>query len=395
MNMITNDQVKQFQKEAAALMDEKLPKANIMVTGGAGVGKSTLINAIFEGELAETGVGRPVTHEITVYEKEKVPVRIWDTMGLELSDKQIRETIEAIKRVIAQKSADKDPFDRIHAIWYCIQAVGGRFQEAESNFIKELSGLGVPFIIVLTKCVNQNGDAELERFIKDLLIKDGMNDIPIVPVLAKEWEFAPGISVPDKGLDKLVNVTTGNLKNYVSASFIAAQTASKELKRGLAEGVILQCCDDARKDFLSKVPIVNILTTNGRMKEMFDAVGKTYNTNLSDSEIKKIYDNSIGEWKGKAVNLINPLGHWEFKKADDFFNKYVKGEKGFDNSDREITEYEWAAKLIVWSGYSWIFAIEEYWDKLIKANADDRNMIVQQMIERLRNYMSRRNRQEK
>jgi predicted GTPase len=34
---------------------------NILIAGATGVGKSTLINAIFQGNMAETGQGRPVT----------------------------------------------------------------------------------------------------------------------------------------------------------------------------------------------------------------------------------------------------------------------------------------------------------------------------------------------
>ena len=36
-------------------------QANILIAGRTGVGKSTLINAVFQGNMAETGQGRPVT----------------------------------------------------------------------------------------------------------------------------------------------------------------------------------------------------------------------------------------------------------------------------------------------------------------------------------------------
>ena len=66
----------------------------------------------------------------------------------------------------------------------------------------------------------------------------------------------------------------------------------------------------------------------------------------------------------------------------------IKGQKGFEQSDRDIEEYEWTAKLIIWSGYSWILAIEQHWDELIKADADSKNEIVKQMINQLKEYMS-------
>ena len=37
---------------------------NIIIIGKSGVGKSSLINSLFRGNFAETGLGRPVTSEI-------------------------------------------------------------------------------------------------------------------------------------------------------------------------------------------------------------------------------------------------------------------------------------------------------------------------------------------
>ena len=38
--------------------------ANIIIAGKSGVGKSTLINAVFREPMAQTGVGRPVTQPL-------------------------------------------------------------------------------------------------------------------------------------------------------------------------------------------------------------------------------------------------------------------------------------------------------------------------------------------
>ena len=36
---------------------------NVLIAGRTGVGKSTLINEVFQGRLAETGQGKPITRE--------------------------------------------------------------------------------------------------------------------------------------------------------------------------------------------------------------------------------------------------------------------------------------------------------------------------------------------
>ena len=38
-----------------------LGKVNVLIAGCTGVGKSTLINSVFQGRLAATGQGEPVT----------------------------------------------------------------------------------------------------------------------------------------------------------------------------------------------------------------------------------------------------------------------------------------------------------------------------------------------
>ena len=43
-----------------------LKQLNIIVIGKSGVGKSTLINSLFRGDFADTGLGRPVTQLLRV-----------------------------------------------------------------------------------------------------------------------------------------------------------------------------------------------------------------------------------------------------------------------------------------------------------------------------------------
>jgi 50S ribosome-binding GTPase len=62
----------------------KLGHANILISGQTGVGKSTLINAVFRVRLADEGVGKPVTQHVQRYDVPGVPVTIFDTPGIEL-----------------------------------------------------------------------------------------------------------------------------------------------------------------------------------------------------------------------------------------------------------------------------------------------------------------------
>ena len=79
--------------------NERLGHANILISGQTGVGKSTLINAVFRVPLAEEGTGKPVTKNVQRYDVSGVPVTIYDTPGIELGHAKkdvIRDYVKTI-----------------------------------------------------------------------------------------------------------------------------------------------------------------------------------------------------------------------------------------------------------------------------------------------------------
>lgn len=388
--MNTNQEYDELRNEVKKMQKEDFPTANIIIAGITGSGKSTLINAVFGENLAETGTGSAVTQNIATYSKDNVPVKIWDTVGLELNQKVTETTIENVRNIISDKAKNKtDKLDRIHAIWYCIQATGHRFQDAEMDFIYKLKNLGVPFIVVITKCMSKKKDIEFEKKVNEMLISKNL-DVPVIRVLSQNWE----IEIDDEirqiesfGVDKLVNLTAELLPEFICESFIASQKVDKELKRGEAEKVIIKHCEDVREKIRYKLPIINIFSSNDKIKKMFKEIGILYNVALNDIQIESVYNVSIGEWKGKLNVLLNPFPSVTMEKADLFFKKNVINQPGFDNNSFEFTDWEKAAKLVTWAGYSWIIAIEKYWDELINADKDELEDIIKNMVKELKNYM--------
>ena len=209
----------------------QLGHANILISGQTGVGKSTLINAVFRIPLAKEGVGKPVTKLVQRYQVAGVPVTIYDTPGIELGQSR-KEVIREYKKTI--KDSLSRPLDEhVHIAWYCMSAEAQRIQDYDVEVIKALAE-EVPVLIVLTQCVDDQRAEALERAVAaENLPTHG----PPLRTLARERTFA-GHTIPPFGLEELVERTHDILPEAVRRAFTNAQGVVIRLKVRHARAVV-------------------------------------------------------------------------------------------------------------------------------------------------------------
>lgn len=207
---------------------EKIGHANILIAGKTGVGKSTLINAVFKGNLAETGVGYSVTQHMKEYSKEGEPVHIFDTKGFELGN--YREVIKELKDEIAKRKQAGDPSQQIHLAWFCISNDGKRLERAESEFIAELAK-DIPVVVVLTKTVDTN--QEFYNIVKN----ECHAATNVIRVLALPYETPIG-TIPPFGLDGLIEHTYEIVPDIAKAALAAAQQVNDQITKRAVDRVI-------------------------------------------------------------------------------------------------------------------------------------------------------------
>lgn len=367
-----------LRKAVDELDRTSLPTANIMVAGITGTGKSTLLNAVFSSDLAATGAGRPVTEQIAEYDSPDIPIHIWDTVGLELDSEKTKESIRAIRDTIANKSVSDDHFDRIHAIWYCINSGSNRYQGAELDFIKNLHSIGVPFIIVLTQCIGD--DDEINAFedkIKSINLSMGMGDIEIVQVLAMDKKTKK-YTIEAFGLDVLVDTTIKKMPDFIKGGFIAAQKVSKAQKRVQCEEIIYYYVRVAKEGFWDKVPIVNIFSANNKILDMFKKIGDMYNTQVSIEGIEKIVKESRIDFGNIFNGLINPFNAMYHQKVMALLQ--VKKNEGFEVELNNLDKRDRVAVMIAFYGYTFITAIEELWEKFTEEQLKDMDIVCSNLI---------------
>ncbi len=368
MAQIRDQERDAFDKKVDEL-DGKFPPANIIIAGKTGVGKSTLLNAVFKEKLAETDIGHPVTSKSEKYESDSVPIRIWDTVGFELDEtgSQHRKVITDIRNIIAKKNANDDPFDKIHCIWYCVNAEAKRFELIESKFVTDLYRIGVPFVIVMTQCFSRKQNDAFQAYIEDKLKETGGEAIPVIQLLAldKEIEFDDEVRVVKaRGLKELVDFTVNSMPEYLKNSFIAAQKVDQDCKRKAGADVVSRFVKKAMDEsFIRRIIGIRLLLTNKDTQKMLTEIAYLYNIRiLQPKNIDQICHDSI-----RAVEKGELKNFWKFKsKVKEEFENLISemnfNKDDFSFEDLDSSHANRSACLLALYGFKFMNAVETVWE---------------------------------
>ncbi|MGM7698470.1 GTPase family protein [Microbacterium sp. A84] len=274
--------------DATAEAKSRYGRFNLAVVGGSGVGKSSLVNAVFGRDWAKVGKGLPVTRGVQYYHDDSLG--IWDVEGFEIgSPVPPGEQLRAHLKIIASHSADQ----QIAVVWYCVKANDDRLTPADIAMIRELDAAGLPVILVLTKVDwgksvipgKRSLSKGVQQFIDWLEEPTDEHDQPIhIP-----YQRVIPTSTRDKdgkgsgyGLGELVTETLALAPDNEKDAFRIAQRLNLPWKRELARSVIIGAATAAAAAAAVPVPVADAailapiqLAMMGRIATIYDLEIKT------------------------------------------------------------------------------------------------------------------------
>lgn len=287
---------------AQKIMDEikenysSLTTLNVVVIGKTGVGKSTLINSVFGENVAEVGLGRPVTQSIRKLEKEGTPLAIYDTPGLELQGNHSAENLlEQVTNLINEGIQSEDVNQAIHCIWYCINTASSRVEPTEMNFLRKLGEntkrCNVPVILVLTQAFSKKKTEEMVTALR----KENLPVRQVVPVLAQDYEISEDYpKIKAFGIDKLVELMSELLPDTVRDTFIALQIASIDLKRKRARAAVTAAAGAAALTGASPIPFSDAAILVPTQVSMLAGITAIFGLPIEKAALTSIVSATIG-----------------------------------------------------------------------------------------------------
>jgi uncharacterized protein (DUF697 family)/GTP-binding protein EngB required for normal cell division len=284
----------EYEQQSAAI-----GRFNLAIFGKTGVGKSTLINAVFGEDVARTGIGEPVTRGSHLYVDRVGHLGIVDTQGLEVG-KDNKEILSELDK--AMKEMRRRPLsEQIHVAWFCVRAADRRFEEAEANFIRRLDDMGLPVVLVLTQVPVRDGqyhpDAlELARRISDLRLPLA-GGRPFL-VNAKADAFA---DQPAHGLQDLLDATFQVAPDGVHGALVAAQTIDQARKAKEAQGYIAAAVTAAAGAAFIPIPFSDAAALVPIQLGMMAKIAQLYKIKVDRAALLAIASTTAATQAGRAT----------------------------------------------------------------------------------------------
>lgn len=284
----------EFDKQASML-----GRFNLGVFGKTGVGKSTLINAVFGEEVAATGIGEPITKDSHLYVGVRGTLGLIDTRGIEIG-RDDRVLVKEIKAFVANQR--KLPLtEQMHAAWYCVRALDRRFEDAEAEVISALTGLDVPVMVVFTQVPVKDGAvhpdaAALARYVTSLQLPIVGGQLFMTYAMRDSFTGQPAY-----GLMELLQATFLVVPAAVHGALAAAQKIDLDAKARQANRSIGASVAAAATAAAVPIPFSSAAVLVPIQLAMMARIAHLYNVPFDRAALLAVASTSIATTAGRSA----------------------------------------------------------------------------------------------
>lgn len=268
-------------------------KANILVCGRTGVGKTSLIQAICGKSIVpeeRIGHAEPTTRGYDRYAFDRFV--FWDSPGFEPGE-DMNGYIGRIHSFLCRKLEDKEPSEHIHVLWYCISGEGARVVDFDKIFARKFP---IPTIAVVTKD-DITSRAQRKKMSNEL---DGA-------AFARQ-AFILTSSAKRTGIDRLLKITGECLPQGIDfgKQMIQRIQELEQLKKERANATINWAAGRAAAIAVIPLPIVDFAPLAANEIYMIMKIGAAYGIPVSKTMITTFLGVLGASFAGKGIASFLP-----------------------------------------------------------------------------------------
>lgn len=281
----------------SALIPSSPIKGNVLVIGNSGVGKSTLINAVLGKDAAKTGWGiEGTTQKLEIYESDKIPFRIIDTLGFEPSFFKRQRAINAVKAW--SKTSVKEGSGQINVIWFCVDGTSSKLFAQTIQNLSSATAMweNVPVMVAITKSYSiperarniemvNNAFAKQKRYSKNLR--------GVFPVVAATYALNDTAYAPPEGITELISATNELMPEGIKAAAVDIHNFNLTRCRAFAHSVVGVATSAAVVVGAVPIPFADALILSPIELAEINTLARIYG--IENNEQSKRFLNSIVE----------------------------------------------------------------------------------------------------